>query len=762
VELGASVVVNFNAPVHITTSNGPGFFASGAICVNMYDDTDVNATNGAAVRLLNISSCSTNWKFGSLVSTNSSDEGIEIDNVGNNNFGATSVNITNPSGDGILVNNVSASVAMNFGDTTVVDNAIGAGSTANGIRLQNDPNASFSFSNVTVVADAGTGLLTSNIGGLTITDNDAGSTSRIEATGRPAISLGNTPIVSSLDVDQVKSVNSTTNGLLYGAGTSGVSPHLGTTQVDHSTGAGVLLQGSGGVRLGTLNITNNTAGNGPGLVATSGALASSAGTISTGTHRAIDISSSGIGATNLILTSVSANNVDHAIVLNNTGALGGLVVTGTGTTAGSGGTISATTDDAILLTNTKGVSLSYMNVQNSQEDGIDGTSVNGLNMTGMSFTNNGNDSGDVGVRLTNLTGSAIWSGLSVTGSALNNVWIQNTSGTLDSLSITGASHFDSLGTSFGSNSILIEMGGNAVMTAGLIDGATFVNNKPAAALVVQAGLNAASTGHIGDAVSNAFVVQNCVFTNNGLHASFQQTGAANLTFKMLNNGTAAVPMTMVSDSSGVGTSTAVNLVTSSIATGTMRGRISGNYIGKASVPYSGSAIGNGIGATIQGGSAILLIDGNVIRQVPQQRGIDVQFIGSVTHGLPIAQSDITITNNDVNPQDSTGFPLSAIYVSADNQASAPTSPTRVRADIRGNTVPSSPAAFDVSDKYIFVDEVFATSEAQLVDNRRGQRQLHRPDLGRAGRRHRRGRQRLRADPGPDPYTAVSLAKGDFS
>ena len=49
------------------------------------------------------------------------------------------------------------------------------------------------------------------------------------------------------------------------------------------------------------------------------------------------------------------------------------------------------------------------------------------------------------------------------------------------------------------------------------------------------------------------------------------------------------------------------------------------------------------------------------------------------------QSDITITGNDVNPQDSTGFPAAAIYAAADSQRN---SPVRVESDIRLNTVPA--------------------------------------------------------------------------
>ena len=118
-------------------------------------------------------------------------------------------------------------------------------------------------------------------------------------------------------------------------------------------------------------------------------------------------------------------------------------------------------------------------IQTSGEDGIEGTNVTGLNLTGSLITNNGDDSEDVGVGIDNLFGNSDWNAVSVTASELANVMITNSSGTLNSFSVTGASHFDNLGTAFGGNSMLVEMNGTATMNTGLIDGATFVNNKPA-------------------------------------------------------------------------------------------------------------------------------------------------------------------------------------------------------------------------------------------------------------------------------------------
>ena len=120
---------------------------------------------------------------------------------------------------------------------------------------------------------------------------------------------------------------------------------------------------------------------------------------------------------------------------------------------------------------------------------------------------------------------------------------------------------------------------------------------------------------------------------------------------------------------------------------------------------AGTAIGNGIRVNINGDAdADVLIDGNTIRQCPNGRGIEV--IGrNGTGGL-----DVTATNNDVNPQDVSGFPLAAIFV----QSNCATTCNTVRSDVGGNTVPAG-ATFDLLPTFIAVVET-GTSTSQVVDS----------------------------------------------
>ena len=161
------------------------------------------------------------------------------------------------------------------------------------------------------------------------------------------------------------------------------------------------------------------------------------------------------------------------------------------------------------------------------------------------------------------------------------------------------------------------------------------------------------------------------FTDNGIHASFTQDTSSNLTFKFINNGSVATPMTG-------SLLQAVNVFSSSQATGgTLTGTISGNRIGNAAV--AGSAGGAGaISGVIQGQTdATLLVDGNIIRQTNgDARAIGFAFRGPAsplagTLGPNTVVSDLTLTNNDVVPGAAPStFPLPAIMVEADNQSGA--------------------------------------------------------------------------------------------
>jgi hypothetical protein len=446
----------------------------------------------------------------------------------------------------------------------------------------------------------------------------------------------------------------------------------------------------------------------------------SSNTIATTTGVALNVTSTTIGAvtgapeTGLRFRSISAgtgaSGPANGIVLNNTGASGGLTVTGTGS-AGSGGTIQRTTGVGILLTSTQNVDLDRMVVQNSGDDGIRGQSVHNFEMTNSSLTTNGNATAENGLQfgepsgsVGGITGTLTLTNVNITGSAGNNVHIRNTSGTLAAMNITGGS-FNDLNDTTGANSFLFEMSDSAVTTAATISGGTqFHNNSPQRALEVQTH----GTGTI-----TSFTVNGASFNNNGIHASFTQDTSSNLTFSMLNSNLQfADPLH------------AINVFSSSTSTGgSLTGTIEGNTIGTAASASSG-AKGNAIRIALQGRTVgSFKVHNNVIRQVwlasNGARAIDMQFLGPTAAGQPITQSDIQVSDNDVDTMaPASSFPLEAIYLGADNQGS----PARVRAQITGNNARNSVGGgsygyptFDGNGAHLVFHEVTPGAEGQLVD-----------------------------------------------
>ena len=170
---------------------------------------------------------------------------------------------------------------------------------------------------------------------------------------------------------------------------------------------------------------------------------------------ALNVVDTTIGAGDLVFSSVSAGNTTAAadpvngIVLNNTGASGGLSIVGSAgsATLGSGGTIQNTSGAGISLTNTRDVVLDEMQMSSTGGSGVSGSGV-----TNFSFTNGAiNDAGNGGVESAiafNGEGVAVGFGdnlngtLTVTGSTFLNSFhaaldVRGDEGTITSANITG-------------------------------------------------------------------------------------------------------------------------------------------------------------------------------------------------------------------------------------------------------------------------------------------------------------------------------------
>ncbi len=437
-----------------------------------------------------------------------------------------------------------------------------------GMNLAN-VSGDLSFTDLDIVASNGIGL---SAIGLTPYTGSAGfqiavgSGSTVSATNDAAINLA--IVTASLPFADIDSTNSSTTGVTLDALLGSFSAGPGSTitnagsndfvvngsnaiitysgSINDTAGAGVSLTNNTGSTItfnGGLSISSGSNiafnANGGGTVnvcdenpcnpAATGALVN---TLTSTTGTALNVANTNIGANNLEFRSISAgtgaSGPTRGIILNTTGTSGGLNVKGTGS-AGSGGTIQRSSGPNVSLSATSNVSLSYMNIQDGGDDGINATNVTGFSSNGNAITNNGNSTTDEGIEFNNLFGVSTIINTTVTGNAHNNFKLDNSSGTLDSLTITGGS-FSSTGNS-GNHGFLFEARQNALVSAVTISGATFANNFSMGMQVIT-----------GDtATISSFIVTGSTFTDTGagntqeVAADFSTAQTSNLTYEFLNN-----------------------------------------------------------------------------------------------------------------------------------------------------------------------------------------------------------------------------------
>jgi hypothetical protein len=352
--------------------------------------------------------------------------------------------------------------------------------------------------------------------------------------------------------------------------------------------------------------------------------------------------------------------------------------------AGAAPTITAVTGDVVVVDNVTNTEVAGLSLVTTTGNGIDVYS-SGAGAASASIYSNSINAGVKGidVKADGTGGTTVNVDDTSVLAMSNGVAFAANAGTV------AFSFTDGSVTSLSANGILFEAANSAAVTAVDVSGTTFSSN-PSQGLVIQ--------GAGSSTISMATVSAN-TFLNNGLGINVTQADSANVTFRILNN-------TNMTGSQLHG----INVFSSATSTGgTLTGRIQGNVIGDAGVAGSGSAFGNGIRVVVQSQTrGIILIDGNTVRQTPFGRGIEVT--GQSVPGL-----DVTITNNDVDPQDVSGFPLAAIFVTSDNLGSG----GLVRADIRNNTVPPASNTYDypnfdgTSANLVFEELGGASSE--LVD-----------------------------------------------
>lgn len=424
--------VTFSA-LAITTSNGIGLLGSnnaGQIIVTN-NTSGINATGGAAISLSQASGTSTvNLNFSGLTSAGGVN-GVHLHNIA----GAIVAGSGSLTGSGTAFNVNGGSVSFSYSG-----NLTHSAATFYLADIKNTTGGAITFS----------GNLTASGGSLGI---------RINNTNAAAVTFSGAS--KSLTTGANAAISLTSNG------TSIITFSGGGLVINTTSGMG--LNATGG---GTINVTG--AGN----------------TIGSTTGTALNVNAATIGASGLNFLSISANGAAKGISLNGTGS-GGLTVTGTGTTDGTGGVIQNITtrglefissgninlknmnlisanstvdgggagacDDlvigscnaAIYLSGVSTVSLDNIDLSGTMvENGITGLNVSNLTMNNCTINGAGNEAHESGIELQNLSGVCAITNSSVQFSETNSLDIVNTDVDL-TLTVDGSTFSDTQTVSSG-------------------------------------------------------------------------------------------------------------------------------------------------------------------------------------------------------------------------------------------------------------------------------------------------------------------------
>jgi hypothetical protein len=595
--------------LNLTTTSGtaPAFGLSnaGSIAVGSAGVDNVSANGGPAIDVTGTPGAS--LEFDDVDSTNTID-GINLAGLVGGTFSATSGDITNASGIAFDLDGGSGAVTYpgNLGNGTGQAAEI-TGRTGGAVTLSGQ---------IADTNDNGGGI---TVGGTGALGNTGGSTTFSNAS--KVLNTGTSNAVV-MDNNTNHTIDFTNGGL----------------DIDTTSGAGLSATGGGTVTVGT--------GANPNTID------------STTTGTALNVANTTIGSNGLTFRSISAGPASgsgptNGIVLNNTGASGGLTVTGDGgaSSNNSGGTIQRTSGEGVSLTSTADVHLGYMNITNNLGDGIGGSGINGLVLTRDNITGNGNDAAtdESGVNITQLTGTnaAGPHPTSITNTTISNnnefeIQITNNSGTLADLTMSGNT-ISSNGLPINGNTSSPHGNlfnflalGTANMTLN-VTGGSFTGNWNPASPPATITATAVQCDHSGTGGTMTCNISGATFTNNNVGPQGSVAGNGQMVVNFTGNtitGTRSHGINFFADA---------NPGTKSIT-----GVVQNNTVGTLNVANSGSEVGFPIRVQNEGAVPVtLLISGNTIQE-SSIGGINVNHgISNNTISLGGQQTSVTITSNIV-------------------------------------------------------------------------------------------------------------------
>jgi hypothetical protein len=392
--------------------------------------------------------------------------------------------------------------------------------------------------------------------------------------------------------------------------------------------------------------------------------------------------------------SVSANGGANGIVWNNgSAATGSLTVTGDGSTAASGGTIrnmagadGAVAGTGIYLKNAKGVSLSWMQLNDFQNFAIRGFSVNGftLNRTVISGTNGtsatenegcvsfGANTGEPGGPANGLTGSSTISNCTMSGGYEDNLRVTNQSGSLNRLTLTNTTIGPNSSTT-GNDGVLIE-GESAAALSVTIQGCTLYGARGSLFAFILNGNNTADLVFQGNTLSNP-APYNANAGSNGLSLISGNNVAAGAftTFNISSN--------TFRDANGHAV-----LVVKSTDPGSLSGTLNNNTIGIAGISDSGSAAGDGIKVQNAGLGTVTANATN--NHIYQYNNFGIELLTGGGASAMSGALNATMTGNVISNPGTGGLPMNGVHL---NGGTVPGDTYQICADIRTNSITGSGA-----------------------------------------------------------------------
>jgi hypothetical protein len=674
---GAAITLTSNNTVRgveIGATSTSGIVGNNFGTLTIYDDVRKTGA-GQALNLVNgvISAGSVFSSFTSTSGTNN----VLLDGVGG------SVDL----GTGALSGATGSAFSVQNGSTVAITYAgtISKASAGALIDVSAKPSGNIALSGA-LSATSGTGVQLNNVDGgfsatgvVTLNGGDAAVDVTNGSSGTIAFSNTgssiNNPTNEAVVVNgsaptftfngSITKSNNAVSGIRIDANTGGTIAFTGAKTISTTTANAIQLNNNGTATTNFSGATNLTTTSGTAFNATGSGNVSVAGSGNTAistTGRAVNIDTHVITATGVTFERVSSNGAPNGIRLNSTGNAGGLTVTGAGT-ANSGGTIQSSSGVGVSLNSTRSVSLTRMLISGGADDGINGATVNGFTCSFCTLTNNGSTTLHEGMQFTELSGTATVGDSTFTNSAHNSIYVQNTSGTLASLTIN-ANNFTSNHAATGNHHVLIEgVTGTPVFTSVAVTNNTVANARSMGVQI--AGNNSTSMPSV--------TVTGNTFTNNVLAVDASLVQGSNLTFNINNN---------TINSTVTGGSHAINSNQGIPSTGLVRGRIDNVQIGTAGSMGSGSMIGNGIRVIgNDNGSKQYIVTNTTIRETRLGRGIEV------VNRNGTGRMDATVTNNNVNTNAQlVDLPLAGIVV----QSNCATTCNSLRADVAANSVTVPP------------------------------------------------------------------------